>query len=534
MQCKKYIALYVRLSIEDRDVKRNDAKSESDSIAHQRKLLYDFVRKHPEWADIPVREFKDDGFTGSNFARPQFIELMSEVRKGAVDTIIVKDFSRLGRDYLEAGNFLDRIFPSYGVRFIAVNDRYDSENHIGQTTGLDVSLHNIINDMYSKDISVKCKSAQMVRYKRGEHVTALPFYGYAKNPEDKHKLVVDDEAAEVVKRIFQYSADGLSTYEIAALLNKEGVLSPYEYKKRNGVCLNSVILGEKALWNGAKIKVMIKDERYLGKMVSRRTEIPRVGSKKTVPVPKEEWIVVEGTHEPIVSQELFDAANGALSKRSKRAGRKGEIKRINLFTCPYCKHKLQFSGGADNRKYLFCGFAAVNHSRECQGIKLETAVIEQTVLYTINTLGNVYLEKRKRSKLRNEEKKETAESKIAAAKANVEKLKVERRNAYMRYSERRISRGEYMKLSAGYNEKLQELEHEIAGLEERSILERQMQLAQKVIEKEVENNFLLETFDAEQLRNVLDAIYVSADGSVELSFCRADLMTELEEKQESA
>ena len=518
MLYKKYIALYERLSIEDRDVRKNDAKSESDSIAHQRKLLFDFVKSHPEWEDIPVREFKDDGFTGSNFERPQFIELMSEVRKGAVGIIVVKDFSRLGRDYLESGNFLDRIFPSYGVRFISVNDRYDSDNHLGQTTGLEVSLHNIINDMYSKDISVKCKSAHMVRYRRGEHVTAFPFYGYDKDPADRHKLVVDEEAAEIVKRIFQYSADGISTYAIAALLNKEGVLSPYEYKKQKGTTLNSTILSEKALWNGSKIKVIIRDERYLGKMVSHRTERVRVGSKKSVPVPKDEWIVVEGTHEAIISQELFDAANLALSKRNKCAGKRGELKRTNLFTCPYCKHKLQFSGGADNRKYLFCGFSSVNHSKECQKIKLEREQIEQVVLDTINTLGNVYLEKRKKSAHQQEAKKESIESKLEKAKAKAEKLKVDRRNAYMRYSERRCSREEYVRTASVYNAKLQELEQEIVKLEESAALEQRQTLEQRMIDKEVENNFLLQSYDEAVLRNVLDAVYVSADGSVELSF----------------
>lgn len=523
----KIIALYERLSIEDADVKRNDAKSESNSIAHQRRLLFSFVEQHPEMAGMPIVEFKDDGYSGTNFNRPKFIELMSEVRKGNVAIIIVKDFSRLGRDYLDAGNFLDKIFPAYGIRFIAINDGYDSDSHIGQTTGLDVGLRNVVNDMYSKDISMKNKSAQMIRYKRGEHVTAYPFYGYEKNPKDKHKLIVDEEAAKVVKRIFQYSSEGCSTYEIASILNKEGIRCPLEYKKSKGINLNCSIAGTEALWISSTIKKIVRDERYLGKMISHKRESIKVGSKKTVPVPKEQWVVVEGTHEPIVSQELFDSANEAMTKRVKRAGIKRKLNRHNLFTCPYCNHRLQFTGGTDNRRYLYCGFGIVNHSKECEALKIAREEVEKTVLDTINMIGDVYLESVKRKRINTVSSGNNIEKVISMEKSRLNTLIKDRRNAYISYTEEKITREDYMRMAASYNEQIQELEVKLRDLETKQATDRMQEMEEDAVVTEVEKHFFLTEYDSEILNHVIEAIYVSNDGKIEIDFKRDDLLKEV-------
>lgn len=523
----RIIALYERLSIEDADVKRNDAKSESNSIAHQRRLLFSFIEQQPDMAGMRVVEYKDDGYSGTNFNRPKFIELMSEVRKGAVAIIIVKDFSRLGRDYLDAGNFLDKIFPAYGVRFIAINDSYDSNSHIGQTTGLDVGLKNVVNDMYSKDISMKNKTAQMVRYKRGEHISAYPFYGYEKNPENKHKLIIDNEAAEVVKRIFEYSSEGCSTYQIASILNEEGVLSPLEYKKSKGVNLNSTVVGEKALWNSAKIKVIIRDERYLGKMISHKTESVKVGSKKTVPVPREQWVVVEDTHEPIVSQELFDSANKAMTKRVKRAGIKGKLSRHNLFTCPYCNHRLQFTGGHDNKRYLYCGFGVVNHQKECEELKLYREEVEKTVLYTVNMIGSIYLDTVRKKRAKTSSVEYDIDKVINIEKTRLNALRTDRRNAYISYTEGKFTREEYMKMSASYNEQMQELEVKITDLEAERATGRLIEAEEDAVVKEVEKHFFLQEYDNEVLNQIIDAIYVANDGKIEVSFKRDDILREV-------
>lgn len=528
MQFRKVIALYIRLSLEDEDVRHNDAVSESRSIKNQRELLYDFVRKHPEFKDMEIVEYKDDGYSGTNFDRPKFIELMRDIRKGLVATVIVKDFSRLGRDYLESGNFLDKIFPAYGIRFISVNDHYDSNSHIGQTTGIDVGFKNIVNDMYSKDISIKKKSAMKTRHSKGKHITAYPFYGYIKNPEDRHSLLVDEVAAKVVRMIFECSIAGMSSYDTAEYLNECGIPSPYEYKKLQGIVLNNKIKTKKAMWDGAKIRAIIKDERYLGKMVSNQYESTHVGSKRVKPLPREEWIIVENTHEAIVTLEVFLAANKALQERGKGGGKKGVMgKRTNLFTCPYCNHKLQFSGGEDNHKYMFCVHGNVSGNEKCKSIKLETEVVEQTVLYTVNTIGNIYTDvTSKRLAVTSVDLHDTAED-IKKYSFQLSTLKAEKRNVYMLYAEGKITRETFLKQTEQNNATMQTLEQKIKELQEVADKNNSVKKNTQEVTEELKPVLALQRYDAEALQNVLETIYVDEEGKVELVFKRKDILEEV-------
>ena len=291
--------------------------------------------------------------------------------------------------------------------------------------------------------------------------------------------------------------------------------------------LNSTLVGDKALWNGAKIKVIIRDERYLGKMISHKTESVKVGSKKTVPVPREQWIVVEGTHEPIISQELFERANEAMTKRVKRAGIKGKLKRNNLFTCPYCNHRLQFSGGPDNKRYLFCGFGAVNHHEKCESLKLIREDVEQTVLYTINMIGNVYLESVKRKKDKGTTAGYDYDKVLNLERTRLNALKSDRRNAYISYTEGKLSREEYMEMSGSFNKQIQNAEQQIAEMEEKRARESLELVEKQNIAKEVEAHFFLEEYDSEKLGQVIDAIYVANDGTVEISFKQDDILKEV-------
>lgn len=523
----KVIALYERLSNEDEDVKRNDAKSESNSIGNQRKLLYTYIRQKPELAGMRVVEFKDDGYSGTNFERPKFLELMEEVRRGNIDIIIVKDFSRLGRDYLDAGNYLDKIFPAYGIRFIAINDGYDSNSHIGQTTGLDVGLKNIVNDMYSKDISLKRISTNMIRYKKGEYIGPHGFYGY-KHDKKIRKLIIDQEAAKVIKRIFQCSIDGYSTNEIAALLNNEGILSPHEYKKRNGMGINSNLVDSKAVWTKSMVKRIICDERYVGKMISHKSRVERVGSNKTIPVPKEEWIIVKGTHEAIISQELFDGANEALTQRAKKKiGRKGKLNRHNLFRCAHCKHKLQFTGSSDKRKHMSCGFGVGSNDEICKSLRVSRKDLEEKVIYTLNTMGSVYLDAIKRKKEKEATMQIDYKKMINANKSKIRALQVERRNHYLKYTNGEVTREAYVELAASYSKRITELETKINELETELEAKNSQDIEIDDTSKEIETYFCLSEYDEEQLNQVIDAIYVSEDGSMEISFKRRDILNEV-------
>lgn len=525
MQCNKAIALYIRLSLEDNDINRNDKASESRSIKNQRVLLYDYIKKHPELSSYEIVEYKDDGYSGTNFERPNFVELMSAVRQGNIAIIIVKDFSRLGRDYLEAGNFLDRLFPAYGVRFISINDNYDSNRHIGRTTDLDVGFKNLVNEMYSKDISVKKKSAMKIRYKKGEHIFAYPFYGYAKNPEDRTKLIIDEYAADIVRKIYSYSIEGYSTQEIADILNNEEIPSPYEYKKSQGITMNTNMVGTKALWEKAKIRDIIRDERYLGKMVSNRKESVRVGSKKTRPVPKEQWIIVDNTHDAIVSQTIFDQANQKLDARTKRKGHTGKMKaRRNLFTCPYCKHKLQLCGGNNGRKYLFCSSGNI----KCKGIHLETATVEMVVLQTVNAISSLY--KEKATIVSNESSDDIKVMTVKQKRLNTKlsTLKNDKRNAYMKYVGETLSKDEYMKFSQRITVQIDKIEQELEDLNHTLLEVEERKVKNQVITQKLQQVTELQQYDVEALRGMVDSIYVDESCKVEIVFKKMNFLDCLE------
>lgn len=220
MAVRQVIAMYVRLSEEDRNVD-GIIKSESDSIANQRKLLSGFISKRAEFDDYEVREYCDDGHTGTDFKREGFIKMMDDVKSGIISCIIVKDFSRFGRDYLEVGNYLEFILPSLQVRFISVNDNYDSDKNIGMTGGMNVAIKNLIYNMYSTDMSKKTKSALITKHKSGKCVSPFAKFGYKKSKEDKSKLIIDEEAAVIVRKIFQLASEGNTVTGIAKILNKE-------------------------------------------------------------------------------------------------------------------------------------------------------------------------------------------------------------------------------------------------------------------------------------------------------------------------
>mgnify|MGYP002530559280 FL=1 len=220
------IGKYIRLSQADQDMMKKENKTESESISHQRDLIQRYINSHADLKGCEVREFYDDGYSGTNFNRPSFERLLEQIKKGEINCVIVKDFSRFGRDYIELGDYLERIFPFLGVRFISVNDGYDSNDYKGTTGGLDVVLKNIVYDFYSKDLSVKVTTAKRAKMKRGEYIGGHVPYGLLRDPADKHKLVIDPEAAAVVREIFDMATEGKKLVEIARYLNEKGIETP--------------------------------------------------------------------------------------------------------------------------------------------------------------------------------------------------------------------------------------------------------------------------------------------------------------------
>ena len=289
---KEYnIGIYIRLSIADEDTGYG-SKAESDSIGNQRMLINRFLDNHPELSHCQRSEFADDGYTGTNFHRPQFAQMMEKVKRGEINLICVKDFSRFSRDYIETGNYLECTFPFMGVRFISINDGYDSDNYKGTTGGLEVVMRSIIYAAYSKDLSVKTTSAKIQMMKQGKYVGGYAPYGYVLHPTIRNKLAVDPEAADVIRRIFREALEGSNTSQIARSLNDDGIPTPGQYfKSKHPDKKKFSNMSEKISWETVMVYNILKNLVYTGTLVSRKMKSCGVGSKKRV---VNEPIIVEG------------------------------------------------------------------------------------------------------------------------------------------------------------------------------------------------------------------------------------------------
>ncbi|MCI8483728.1 MAG: recombinase family protein [Lachnospiraceae bacterium] len=277
-------------------------KEESGSITMQRILLKNYAADH--FTNYELLEFCDDGYTGTNFERPGIRKMLEKIKKGEIDCVIVKDFSRFARDYIELGSYLEQIFPFLGLRFISINDNYDSSNYQGGIADITINFKNLLYDLYSKDLSGKVRSALSIRKEKGQYVSANSPFGYEKDPEDRHALQIAEDEAEVVRRIFSLTAEGHTSSEIAKLLNETEVKTPIEFKIEKGKT-SRVPKGEKFFWSSSTICQILKNEVYIGNAVQKKYRKDFVGGRNHV-TPPENWLITYGHHEPIIEKELFD------------------------------------------------------------------------------------------------------------------------------------------------------------------------------------------------------------------------------------
>ena len=278
--------LYLRLSKDDADVD-GSKKTESNSISSQRDILRAYVQSHEDLQIYDI--YIDDGYSGANFERPEFQRMMADVRAGKVNCVLVKDLSRFGRDYIEAGRFIQKTFPALNVRFIAVTDGFDSLYADKTDSSLILPIKNFVNDSYCRDISMKVKAQQKVKRMEGKCISAFTVYGYKKNPEDKNSLVVDEYAADIVRKIFAWKIAGTSLGAIAEKLNATGILSPMEYKKSLGMKYYTGFEGSStAKWAAASVKRILVNPVYIGTMVQGKQEKVNYKVKKRIDKPQEE------------------------------------------------------------------------------------------------------------------------------------------------------------------------------------------------------------------------------------------------------
>lgn len=331
-------ALYLRLSKEDGDV-ASGSKNESNSIANQKSLIMDYLQSRPEFRVVAIRE--DDGFSGTDFNRPAFQAMMEDVKKGVINCIIVKDLSRFGRNYIEVGRYLEKLFPMLGIRFIAVNDNYDS---LETDTAHDivVPFKNLINDSYCRDLSVKIRSHLAIKRKNGEFIGAFACYGYLKDENNRNQLVVDTYAGQVVQDIFRMKINGMSQYRIADALNEQGILSPMEYKKYLGSHFESSFkVNPKAVWTAKAVTRILTNEVYTGVLVQGKQTTPNHKVKVRQEVDETDWIRVENAHESLIDRVLFDIVQNLMGRDTRTSPNETQVFPLSgLVYCGDCGHPM--------------------------------------------------------------------------------------------------------------------------------------------------------------------------------------------------
>ena len=299
------IAMYLRLSKEDEFI-----RDESNSITNQRAFIREYINKDKALRKMNVLEFVDDGFTGKNMDRPDMQRMLDQIKRKEISCVIVKDFSRFSRDHIEQGKYIEQIFPFMGVRFIAINDNYDSDDYVGGIGEIDIAFKGILYDFFSEEQSQKVTTILDVKRGSGKYITAYAPFGYVKSPEDKHKLVVDEYASQIVKRIFREFLSGKSMYKIAEALNLEGIETPGVYiaTRENNENQLAKYREKKPLWSNVAVGRILENEQYTGTMVYNRFKSENVGDKHVKALPEEEWKRVENCHVAIISKEDFEKA----------------------------------------------------------------------------------------------------------------------------------------------------------------------------------------------------------------------------------
>ena len=508
---------YIRLSYTD------DKSAESNSVSNQRKLIDDFLTQHSE-IEV-VCEKVDDGYSGVLYDRPAFLEMMELIKSGAANCVIVKDLSRLGREYIETGRYLRRVFPAYGVRFIAINDNVDTLND--EPDDLTVSVKNIVNEAYSRDISVKTRSALDIKRRSGDFVGAFTVYGYLKTG-DKHKsLTVDPFAANVVKDIFRKRLDGFSAYHIAEELNKAGILSPLAYKRSEGLpyAKGGYADTEECKWSATTILRILSDEIYTGTMVQGKQTSPHFKLKERELKPSEDWVRVENTHEAIIDKADFDLVQRLKGLDTRTSPQSDKVYLFSgVLICGCCGGRMTRKINRSNGReyvYYYCPTGKKGGCKSSSMIKESelTECVQSSLKAHINSV--VSLNSLITSISRERINQGLVQEYTGYIKSNEEQLaRVEKfkRNLYESLVSGALSKDEFLQYKQEYSVKAEEIKTAIQGWNDKlsEVLENRGERNRWL------NHFLqfaeMEEIDRSVVSRLIQSIKISADKQIEVRF----------------
>lgn len=449
------VAAYERLSRED------DRKDESSSIESQKMIIESFAK----FNNLKIIEhYSDDGFTGSNFNRPGFERLKKAIEDNLINCVIVKDLSRLGRELYETGAYIEEYFLSKNVRFIAINDGYDSD--VGDSM---LGIRLSVNDLYLRDTSKKVRSSFDAKRKKGDYIGSFATFGYMKNPDNPKQLIRDPNVDHVVLQIFEWIASGVGTSTVAHRLTKQGIPIPSLYKKERRRNIQKELNEGNGIWRPQTVKGIATNKMYLGHMVQGRWKKQSYNSKRLLELPESQWIVVENTHEPIVTQELFDKVQKELDK-NKRYAAKNEKKHLfqGLLKCKECGHNMSITVKKNKNSISYtaeCNYYSKYSKYDlCCTHRISYQDLEEDLLHFLQEVGKVFLEQFDEEKLitqaMNIRQKELIETERELNKIESEKEKNQKiiANLYDDRLNEIISTRQYVMMSKKYDEILENLE----------------------------------------------------------------------------
>ena len=522
---------YLRLSKEDGDVAGSETL-QSNSIENQKEYIEDYIHSKPE---IKIVDFYvDDGYSGVNFDRPDFQRMLQDIKNKKIDCVIVKDLSRLGRNYIEVGRYIERLFPLLGVRFIAINDNFDSADDTAASNNIIIPFKNLINDAYCRDISIKIRSHLEVKRKRGEFIGAFAVYGYMRG-KDKNKLIVDPYAAEIVKEIFGMKMDGMSQQAIADELNSLGILSPAEYKKEQGSGYKTVFqTHSKAKWTAMAVMRVLTNEIYVGTLIQGKESTPNYKVKVREKKPREEWIRIENAHEAIINRADFEIISDIIQKDTRvTAGKRAVSIYSGYLVCADCGcsmvRKKAYSGSFEYVYYVCSGNkknkdTCSSHRISENALNLAVTKTLQLHLKHLADLQESILYIRKTSY--NSDKIKMMVLQSEKIKGDIEKYNRLKLECYEDYKNELITQGEYLLFKKELDNRIEDTKKAATELSKKKRM-----LLDGRYEKESFMEKFLTSKDIELKRSLfvrfISQIYVYEDHRIEIMFRYQDEIKQL-------
>lgn len=523
------LAFYLRLSMSDGDLGK-DEKDESYSIENQRNLLQTFV-ENSEDLEGNIREYIDDGYTGTNFNRPGFRQMVEDAKNGIIDTILVKDLSRIGRDYIGVGDYLEQIFPILGIRVIAVNSQYDSNQYIGSTMGLEMSISNLVNTLYSRDISKKMKSTIRTKWNQGVSTGGKVPFGYKKTADKLWEI--DKEAAVIVREIFDLALEDYNTAMIVNKLNEEGHPTPGKLKMLRGEkpYWKRKVTDTEWLWNTQSVWLVLKNYAYTGALVQGKTSAIRVCGKERRKSKESDLFITENHHEAIVTHEEYEMAQLVITKQNNKGFRKDAgFSLRSKIRCGNCGLRMDYNGNAVE-PVVFCSHAVASGKMStCEKTRHSAAKIENIVLMALKKQLELFQSLAKELE-ENEEKSQTG---LSAVRRNMEKeleiLKAERVRQYEAYAEGVVEREVYLTNKKKLSEKYEKLQSEYEQIKEITTEEDILLKDIKKVEENAEEAKVFKKMTRHIAEVFVEEVAIYDSEKMEIRFVFDDLLAEMAER----